>query len=156
MSTRDGVVGSNVPTLRAAAVGDLPRVEGLLAAAALPTVGVAQAIATFFVAEQQGELIGVAGLELCSGNGLLRSVAVAPAWQNHGLGRALVMRVIAEAEKRGLHALYLLTTSAEHYFPAFGFLQITREAVPSDLRATAEFKGACPDSAIVMVRPVTT
>ncbi|MFL5608129.1 MAG: GNAT family N-acetyltransferase, partial [Gemmatimonadaceae bacterium] len=78
---------------------------------------------------------------------------VAPAWRNRRLGRALVTRAIAEAESRGAKALYLLTTTADAYFPSFGFTVTTRDAVPDDVRGTAEFKGACPASATVMTRP---
>ena len=60
--------------------------------------------------------------------------------------------VIADAEARGIRALYLLTTMAERYFPSFGFRQVGRESVPADLRATAEFQSACPASAVVMCR----
>ena len=146
---------TEVPTLRAATVNDLPSVERLLTASDLPVVGVADAITTFVVAEHRGELVGVAGLELCCDNGLLRSVAVAPAWQKQGLARTLVSRVIAEAEERRLHAMYLLTTTAAHYFPKFGFTETTRAAVPADVAETEEFKSACPASAVVMMRPIT-
>jgi amino-acid N-acetyltransferase len=144
--------GGDLPTLRAATAGDTQAVERLLRAADLPVAGVSQAVTTFVVAEHRGEVVGVAGLELCCDNGLLRSVAVAPAWQKHGLARALVSRVIAEAEERRLHAMYLLTTTAAHYFPRFGFVATTRDAVPSDVAATDEFTSTCPASAVVMVR----
>jgi amino-acid N-acetyltransferase len=156
MNTIDtAAVGSDLPTLRAATADDVSAVERLLKSADLPVAGVAQTITTFVVAEHRSELVGVAGLELCGDNGLLRSVAVAPAWQNRGLARALVSRVIAEAEERRLHAMYLLTTTAAHYFPKFGFTRTTRKAVPSEVAATEEFTSACPASAVVMVRSVT-
>jgi amino-acid N-acetyltransferase len=98
--------------------------------------------------------VGVAGLEVCCDNALLRSVAVAPEWRSRGLGRELVTRVIADAEARGIHALYLLTTTAERYFPSFGFATIARDAVPEDIRTTGEFRDACPASATVMARPL--
>jgi amino-acid N-acetyltransferase len=60
--------------------------------------------------------------------------------------------VIAAAEARGLHALYLLTTTAEHYFPSFGFKKVAREEVPEAVRATDEFTRACPASAVAMTR----
>ena len=129
-------------------------VERLLVAAHLPLDGVAEALPAFTVAEADGELVGVAGLEVCCDNALLRSVAVAPAWQGRGLGRTLVYRVIADAEARGLNALYLLTTTAEHYFPSFGFQAVAREDVPDDVKATAEFRSACPASAVAMTRPL--
>ena len=145
---------ADVPALRPATFADLPAVEGLLTAEHLPVVGVSDAITTFVVAEHRGELVGVAGLELCCDNGLLRSVAVAPSWRSQGLARALVSRVIAEAEERRLHAMYLLTTTAMHYFPKFGFTETARAAVPADIAATEEFRSACPASAVVMVRPI--
>lgn len=141
-------------TLRPATPGDLPRVEALLTGAQLPLDGVAQALEAFVVAEHDGALVGVAGLEVCCDNALLRSVAVAPGWRSRGLGRQLVSRVIADAEARGIRGLYLLTTTAEHYFPSFGFATIARDQVPADVRATREFTGACPASATVMARPM--
>ena len=96
--------------------------------------------------------VGVAGLELCGDSALLRSVAVADGWRSRGVGRALVHRVIADAESRGLHALYLLTTTAEHYFPSFGFVPIERASAPAAIQQTGEFRGACPDSAVALAR----
>lgn len=139
-------------TIRPATTADLPYVERLLTESDLPLDGVREALPTFVVAEADGGLVGVAGLEICCDDALLRSVAVAPAWRKKGVGRALVLRAIAEAEARGIRALYLLTTTAEHYFPAFGFVKTTRDQVPADVRATREFTTACPDSATVMTR----
>jgi amino-acid N-acetyltransferase len=139
-------------TLRAARSDDLAAVARLLEASGLPLDGVAEALPDFVVAEANGALVGVAGLEVCCEHALLRSVAVDPAWRSHGVGRALVTRVISDAEARGIDALYLLTTTAERYFPSFGFQRITRDEVPDDVRATAEFQSACPASATVMAR----
>jgi|SRR6476661_1147406 len=137
-------------TLRPAVGADLAGVEQLLTASALPVVGVAESLDSFIVAESQGRVVGVVGLELCGAHALLRSTAVAPEWRDHGLGRRLVERIIAEAESRGLRALYLLTTTAERYFPSFGFVRTTRDAVPAPVQRTEEFQSACPASACVM------
>lgn len=143
---------TDAPRLRSAVPTDLAAVEQLLTASGLPLDGVADALPTFVVAERGAELVGVAGLEVCCENALLRSVAVRPEWRSHGVGRALVNHVIADAEARGIHALYLLTTTADRYFPTFGFRNIARDEVPADVRATAEFREACPASATVMCR----
>lgn len=137
-------------TIRAATPADLPRVERLLTESSLPLAGVPASLDGFIVAESQGDVVGVAGLELCCDDALLRSVAVRPEWRSRGLGRALVTRAISEAEARGIRALYLLTTTADRYFPNFGFKQIARDAVPEDVRKTDEFTSACPASATVM------
>jgi N-acetylglutamate synthase-like GNAT family acetyltransferase len=142
-------------TLRRATRSDETAVATLLTASALPLDGVREALPCFVVAEDAGEIVGVAGIEACGVAGehaLLRSVAVSPSWRNRGLGRVLVNRAIAEAESRGVKALYLLTTTADRWFPSFGFTVTARDAVPDDVRATAEFQGACPASATVMAR----
>ena len=138
--------------VRPAQPQDLPAVERLLAASSLPLEGVREALPTFVVAQAGNDIVGVAGLEVCCDNALLRSVAVADDWRSRGLGRELVTHVIAEAEARGIHALYLLTPTAERYFPSFGFHAIPRDAVPADVRETEEFRSACPASATVMTR----
>jgi amino-acid N-acetyltransferase len=142
----------HTPRVRAAVPADLGAVEALLIASELPLDGVRDALPTFVVAESGTDLVGVAGLEVCRENALLRSVAVRPEWRSHGVGRALVTRVISDAESRGIHALYLLTTTADRYFPTFGFRTIPRDEVPADVRETAEFRDACPASATVMCR----
>jgi amino-acid N-acetyltransferase len=142
--------------LRPAVSKDLAAVEQLLVASSLPVIGVAEALPSFVVAESDGELVGVVGLEICCEFALLRSTAVAPEWRDRGLGRQLVERIIAEAEAQGICALYLLTTTAERYFPSFGFAKTTRDAVPAPVQQTAEFKGACPASATVMCLTLPT
>jgi len=144
------------PHIRPADPDDLAAIERLLTVSSLPLDGVSDALEAFVVAQSGDEIVGVAGLEVCCDNALLRSVAVSPGWRSHGLGRALVTRVISDAEARGLRALYLLTTTAERYFPSFGFERIARDAVPPDVRETAEFQGACPASATVMCRMCAT
>jgi amino-acid N-acetyltransferase len=146
---------TTVPTIRNANPDDLPGVEQLLVASSLPTAGVADALGSFLVATHEGAVVGVVGVERCCDYGLLRSTAVDAAWRSRGLGRQLVERAIAGAEANGLHALYLLTTTAERYFPSFGFAPTTRDKVPEVVRETVEFGSACPASAVVMVRPLS-
>lgn len=145
---------SRAANIRAAKPADLADVERLLADSNLPLAGVPATLDGFVVAESEGELVGVAGLEICCDDALLRSVAVRPEWRSRGVGRALVTRAISDAEARGIRALYLLTTTADRYFPSFGFKQIARDAVPEDVRKTDEFTSACPASATVMSLPL--
>lgn len=145
-------IESGVARIRAAAPEDLSAVERLLAASNLPLDGVSDSFGDFVVAESNGDIVGVAGLEICCDDALLRSVAVHADWRSKGVGRALVTRAIADAEARGINALYLLTTTAERYFPMLGFSTVKREDVPADVRATKEFTSACPASAVAMTR----
>jgi amino-acid N-acetyltransferase len=149
------MTGETPPTFRFATAEDESAVAALLTASHLPLDGVRDVLPSFVLAHDGGELVGVAGIEPCGDTGahaLLRSVVVAPTWRGRGLGRDLVQRAITLAEERGVTALYLLTTTAEHYFPIFGFVRTFRDAVPDDVRSTAEFRDACPASAAVMVR----
>ena len=152
MNTFTGVPArSPAVLLRAAIDHDLTQITELLEASALPTVGVAESLSGFIVAESEGAIVGVVGIEACCDQyALLRSTAVSPAWRRHGVGRMLVTRAIAAAEAKGVQALYLLTTTAEHYFPSFGFSAVSRDQVPDEVRATEEFRSACPASATVM------
>lgn len=137
-------------TIREAKDGDLDRIEALLTDSHLPTAGVVESVRDFLVAEANGELVGVVGMEYRDNFGLLRSTAVPSEWRGHGIGRKLVEAIIARAESRGIHALYLLTTTAEGYFPSFGFRRTSRDVVPDAIRQTGEFRDACPASATVM------
>ncbi|HEU4699210.1 MAG TPA: arsenic resistance N-acetyltransferase ArsN2 [Gemmatimonadales bacterium] len=138
--------------LRRAGPADRAAVERLLADQALPREGVAEWLAHFWLAERDGAVVGVAGVELHGAAALLRSVAVGPAWRGSGLGRLLTERALEEAQAAGARDVYLLTTTAEHYFPRLGFVRLAREAAPAALAASAEFRGACPASAVLMHR----
>lgn len=145
---------SSGAVIRPARTEDLPHVEALLAGAALPLDGVAAALPHFLVAEHAERIVGVVGLEPCGADALLRSLAVDPAWRSRGVGRELVRQLVAAAEARGVRALWLLTTTAERWFPGTGFAAVARDAVPAAIRATDEFRSVCPASAIVMTRPL--
>ena len=135
---------------RTARSADLPHVLDLLGRAHLPTAGVAESLPHFIVAELEGKLIGVAGLEVYGASALLRSVAVEDRWRGTGVGRTLIDRALGQASQGGIHDIFLLTTTAEHYFPRFGFACVSRDEVTAEMRASVEFQDACPDSAVVM------
>jgi amino-acid N-acetyltransferase len=122
----------------------------LLEANKLPLVGVRDAIGDFLVAERDGMLVGVIGLEIYDDRGLLRSAAVDAGERGTGVGAALVGALIDASRTRGLKELVLLTTTADRWFPRFGFATIARDDTPVAVRRSAEFLGACPASATVM------
>lgn len=133
---------------------DLGTVRAFLQAQGLPIAGVMTHKGGFLLAQEGGELIATVGVEIHDRVGLLRSVAVSGAYRSRGIARKLVEQAIAYATKYGLTDLYLLTTTAEHYFPRFGFQVIPRTQAPAPLQASAEFQGACPDSAALMHLPL--
>lgn len=142
--------------IRKARKSDLPAVEKLLTKSNLPVDGVRDHFADFIVAEDTNGIEGAVGLEKYESVALLRSAVVAPDYRGSGVGRRLVEQVLERAEEAGIDELYLLTTTAEKYFPRFGFQPTTRAAVPDELKLSAEFRGACPESAVVMKRRLGT
>ena len=135
-------------TIRPATETDSPAIAALVRSAKLPVDGIEHA--RFTVADHAGRIVGCAGLEVYGGSGLLRSVAVDPEWRGRGVGDALVRAVLDGAAQDKVDPVVLLTDTAPAWFPRFGFEVTTRENVPSALHASAEFKGACPDTATVM------
>jgi amino-acid N-acetyltransferase len=129
---------------------DRPAIEGLLTGSGLPLDGLEIALPTAVVARADDSVVGCAAVEPYGPVGLLRSVCVAPDLRGTGLGHELVKAAEELAASRGVAELYLLTETAESWFPRLGYLPTTRDAVPAALTASPEFAGACPDSAAVL------
>ena len=136
-------------TIRPAAPADAA--DALLRRHRLPLDGFRTADAVVAVGAD-GSVAGVAALERHGDAALLRSVAVDAPGQ--GIGAALVRHLLAAADAESRDVV-LLTTTADGYFPRFGFAPIDRADVPEAVRASAEFQGACPASARVMMRPAS-
>jgi amino-acid N-acetyltransferase len=136
--------------IAAATAADLPGIQSLLERVELPLAGVDEHLPTMLVAKEGGYIVGTAALELYADGALLRSVAVHPHWQGRHLGHQLTAAALQLATARGVNTVFLLTTTADQFFPRFGFEAIARDQVPSSVRESVEFRSACPGSAIVM------
>jgi amino-acid N-acetyltransferase len=136
--------------IEAATERDLPYVRALLERLHLPVAGVEEHLPTMLVAREGEQIVGTAALELYVDGVLLRSVAVEPRYQGRQLGHQLTDAALQLATAHGANTAFLLTTTAERFFPKFGFEQIDREQVPPSVRESVEFQSACPSSAIVM------
>jgi amino-acid N-acetyltransferase len=152
----DRTVAEAEMKIREATNRDLDAVESLLSANDLPLDGVKENFSGFVVAEDKGEIAGAIGLEKFGSVALLRSAVVSPEYRGGGVGRRLVEQLLERASDDGIEELFLLTTTAEKYFPRFGFSPTTRSAVPAAVKTSTEFQGACPDSAVVMTRRITS
>ncbi len=96
-------------------------------------------------------VIGSAGLEVYGPHALLRSVAVLPERQRGGLGRRLIETALEAARRERLESVTLLTTTAADYFPRFGFRRIDQSRAPDAVKASTQFRGACPSTAAAML-----
>ena len=126
----------------------------LLSDASLPLDGLPDDLVgehhDFLVVDSGEAIVGAIGLERYGDAGLLRSAVVAPTLRNSGIGAELVRALLTHARATGLRELVLLTTTAEHWFPRFGFTRISRADVPEAMHASAELQGACPATAAVL------
>lgn len=134
-------------------IGLTDEVESLLAAAQLPVSDLrASRSLNLLGLRDNGRLVGVVGIEVYGEVGMLRSLAVAPAHRNAGLGVALVSNAEAWAGGQGVKTLYLLTTTAASFFAGLGYVAAPRSDAPAAIAATAQFAGLCPASSTFMCK----
>jgi amino-acid N-acetyltransferase len=137
--------------------GDREPIEALIRASALPLDGLEAALPFAVLARDGDRMIGVAALEPYGHVGLMRSVAVVTEFRGQGAGHALVEATERLAEELGIDELYLLTETAEGWFARQGYERVDRLLMPEALTTSAEFRGACPETAVAMRRsPIPT
>ena len=136
--------------MRTATAADLPAILELLTTHQLPHAGVQDHLERFVLEFAGQQLIGCAGLELYGSAALLRSVAVDATQRSSGLGARLVRAQLEVARGFDATRISLLTTTAEAYFPRFGFGVVPRSELPTELQNSLELRGACPDSAVAL------
>jgi amino-acid N-acetyltransferase len=129
---------------------DIASVLSLLERHGLPLDGADAMGDAVVVARLDGRVVGAAGLERYADGALLRSVVMDASAQGHGLGQRLTEAALALARDLCMPRVFLLTTTADGFFPRCGFERIGRADVPESVRQSVEFRSACPASAIVM------
>ena len=95
---------------------------------------------------------GIIGVELYESVALLRSLAVNVSCRGRGCGTALVAQAEHFAQSQGTKEIYLLTTTAEHFFERLGYARVQREAAPLSIRRTQEFSTLCSSSSALMAK----
>ena len=132
-------------------IDQLDDIVALLSECGLPTADITAAQPPlFFAVQEDKQLAAVIGFERFGTVGLLRSLAVAPAFRGRGLAQALVAHVERLAKAQDVATLYLLTTSADGFFARLGYATLERSEAPPTIRATAQFAGLCPASSTFM------
>jgi amino-acid N-acetyltransferase len=140
-------------TIRPALQDDWQGIVALLGASRLPTADLsAESSGDFLVADEAGFIVGAAAMVRYGEHGLLRSLAVDPAWQRCGLGRTLVDAAEDRARSAGVQSLTLLTQTASGFFGALGYREISRAGAPPLLQSSAQFTDLCPGSSTCMTK----
>lgn len=134
-----GVIAANLGTVRAARLGDVPRIQGLINAFAArrlmlerPAADICEHLREFLVvAGADGEVQGCVALHIYDPTmAEVRSLAVAEAQHGRGLGRILVEGCAAEARRWGIARLICLTYQAD-FFARLGFVRVDRSRFPA-------------------------
>ena len=136
-------------SIRAAREQDFRPARAMLSEAGLP-VSDLNPEQLAFVAEDNGDVVGLIGFEAFGDVGLLRSLVVAEDARFLGLGRQLVALPETSARDRGVAEIWLLTMDADPYFSNLGFRVRARDEAPQAIRGTAEFAELCPGDAVLM------
>jgi amino-acid N-acetyltransferase len=124
-------------TIRPATVADVPAIAGLIAAFAQrgkmlfrSHAELYEAIRDFHVAVVDGVIRGVCALEIVWADlAEVRSLAVDPAAQGRGIGRALVNAVVEEAQRLRIHRVFALTYERV-FFEKLAFHVVDKSALP--------------------------
>lgn len=87
-------------------------------------------IRSFYVFEEQGEVVGVVRLQVCWEDlAEIRSLAVAESVGGRGIGRELVEACLVEARQLGLKKVFALTYKPG-FFAKMGFSEIEKSELP--------------------------
>lgn len=129
---------------------DFPAIIKLLSECSLPMSDIEPGKQNFIVAEDEGKLIGCAGLEVYGQIALFRSLAVKSDYRNLSIGKLLTNEVIALGRRKSIREFYLLTNTAEGFFEKQGWDVTDRNEVPPEITRSSEFASICPTTAICM------
>src|SRR5262249_72157 len=121
----------------------------------LPLTGLLTSTECLEFCDDQGAIVGFAGLQRAGTDALLRSLVVLPASQRSGFGSAIVAWVMSFASGNGISRLFALTTTNQAFFYKCGFKTIDRAGVPQLICGLTEFSESCCSSAYVMKRDLT-
>jgi amino-acid N-acetyltransferase len=87
-------------------------------------------IRDYFVVKEAGKVVGCVGLHITwSDLAEIKILAVSPAEQHKGVGKALLEATFAEAKSFGIQRVFTLTLEPE-FFTRHGFKVIPRESLP--------------------------
>ena len=136
--------------IRSATLNDLDAIQRLLKSEGLPYEDCGSHLQHFLVFETAQQILAVGGLEVYAQHALLRSLAVAMAYQGQGLGSTLYVELKNRALSLGVEQLFVLTETAIQYFTKRGFKQIDRGDAPGSIKNTKQFSLLCPQTAVVM------
>lgn len=140
---------------REARESDFQRIRKLLESCGLPSLDVDGRKQKMFIAESDGRLVAVGGIEKYGDVALVRSIAVAPEYRKNGMASNIYHLIEEYAHDSEVVALYLMTESAGGFFQKHGFKEQERKRVPGLIKQTDQYSRLCPSSATVMFKALS-
>lgn len=119
----------------------------MLISCSLPSSDVDGQAQKIFVAESEGKLVAIGGIEKFGGIALIRSIAVVPEHRKYGIASNIYQLLEEYARNSEVEELYLITESAKEYFQKLGFTEQERKTTPCLIKQTSQFSKLCPSSA---------
>jgi putative acetyltransferase len=117
--TEDDLTGTEVAALLSFHLAEMHRWSPACKVHAMPIERLRQPDVTFYSAWDGDKLAAVGALKaLDAERGELKSMRAAPEYRGKGAGRALLVHLMAEAERRGYRWLGLETGRTEPFYPA--------------------------------------
>jgi len=120
-------------TIRTATENEYRAIIHLLASNHLPTADIYEKNITLFIGLIENEIVATIGIETYGNEALLRSLCVKEGFKNQKLGEQMLSYLLSFCKTKNIKTLYLLTTTAEHYFVRYGFEKITRDETPETI-----------------------
>ena len=97
------------------------------------TVTLYEDVQEFYVAEVDGRVVGCGALHVIWEDlGEVRTLAVDPQWRGHGIGDALLVRLLQQARHVGVKKVFCLTFETA-FFTSHGFDEIEGTPVDHDV-----------------------
>src|ERR1700740_1812331 len=128
-----------LPVVRRARTSDVPAIKQLVDTYSgkilleKNLVTLYEAVQEFWVAELEGKVVGCGALHVFwSDLGEIRTVAVDPATTGHGVGHAIVKRLLDFARELQLDRIFVLTFETE-FFGKHGFTEIEGTPVTAEV-----------------------
>lgn len=92
---------------------------------------IANTIRSYFVAKEQGKIVGFCALYLYSKDlAEVRSLIVSPSFQKRGIGKGLVEAILQEGRELGVKEVLSLTYQVQ-FFEKMGFAIIDKALIPN-------------------------
>src|SRR5215207_9301966 len=107
----------------------------------------------FWGVEEDGELVGVMGIQRVEDVELIRHAYVAPAWQGRGVGGALMAHLEARVSRRLLVGTWAAASWAIRFYERQGYVAVPRERIPELLRRYWSIPERQIETSVVLAKP---